>query len=174
MSKEFDFKNYKDHTLTRPRDEAWDNWKSWKDSKIGDKVEGYIVDAFFRPEEKNEDGSTAFRAQRGITIKQENGELINLGVKYLSFVLAPTDNLRIGDPIVVELGKVLTPTKKGQNGAKVFNYFGTNLEENKDNRTVKELTDEDKLAGGTSVEEEESEEELDEPFGSFDDKPKEE
>lgn len=145
----FDFKNYKDSALTRPRDEAWGNWKSWKEAKVGDKVEGYVADAFYRPEEKDEKGVVAFRAQRGITVKQINGELINVGVKYLPFVLAATDKLRVGDPLVIELTKINPPLKKGQNGAKVFSYYGTNLPENASNPTVKELTEEDRLAGGS-------------------------
>lgn len=159
----FDFKKYKEHTLTRPRDEAWGNWKSWKDSKIGDKVQGFVADAFYRPEEKETDGSIMFREQRGITIKQEDGTLINVGVKYFPFILASTDNLRIGDPIVVEFSEVLEPTSKSRQGAKVFKYFGANLPENKDNHTVKELTEEDKKAGGTKEPEEEeiSSEEVD-------------
>lgn len=145
----FDFSKVKDHALTRPRDEAWSNWKSWKDAKIGDGVEGFVADAFYRPEEKNDDGSIAFRAQRGITIKQNEGGLINVGIKDLSFVLASTDNLRVGDPIRVELTKILPATKRGQQGAKVFSYYGTNLPENAGAPTVKKLTDEDRASGGT-------------------------
>lgn len=145
----YDFGSYSKDTLTRPRDTAWGNWKSWKSSEIGDKVQGYVADAFYRPEEKAPDGTVAFRSQRGITIKQVNGELINLGVKDLSFVLASTDGLRIGDPITVELTKIMPPASKGKNGAKVFSYFGTNLPENASNKTVKALTDEDRIAGGS-------------------------
>lgn len=145
----YDFDNYKSDSLTRPRDEAWGNWKSWKDAKVGDKVQGYVEDAFFRPEEKDEKGNIAFRAQRGITIRQTDGTLINVGVKYLDFVLAATNNLRVGDPITVELEKILPPASKGKNGAKVYKYYGTNLPENATNKTVKQLTDEDMLAGGS-------------------------
>jgi hypothetical protein len=147
----YDFSKYKDDTLTRPRDEAWSNWKSWKDAQEGDTVKGFIADAFYRPEERKADNVTiAFREQRGLTIRQENGELINVGVKYLPFVLSATDNLRVGDPIVVEFTKTLQPQSKGENGAKVFSYFGKNLPENAGNKTVKELTDEDRLAGGST------------------------
>jgi len=148
MSQNFDFDKYKEHTLTRPRDEAWSNWKSWKGAEVGEKVQGYVADAFYRPEEK--DGETvAFRAQRGVTIKQLDGTLINVGIKDLSFVLASTDNLRVGDPITIELTKIMPPAKKGQQGAKVFSYYGANLPQNGGNKTVKQLTDEDRLAGGS-------------------------
>lgn len=146
----FDFSTYKDHALTRPRDVAWGNWKSWKGAVIGDKVEGYIADAFYRPDDKNPDGSIAFKEQRGITLKQENGEFINVGIKFLPFVLVTTDNLRVGDPLVIELIKIEEPKQRGQNGAKVFGYYGTNLPENTDNPTVKELTDADHSKGGTA------------------------
>ena len=150
----YDFGKFKDHSLTRPRDEAWGNWKSWKDATIGDKVQGYVVDAFYRPEEKNPDGSVAFKPQRGITIKQLDGELVNVGVKDLSFVLASTDNLRIGDPLTVELTKIEEPTSKARKGAKIFSYFGANLPENTANKTVKQLTEEDRAVGGSVAPEE--------------------
>jgi hypothetical protein len=147
----YDFKNYEKNQLTRPRDEAWGNWKSWKESAPGELVQGYVADAFFRPEEKNPDGSIAFRSQRGITIKQPNGELINVGIKDFDFILKSTDGLRVGDPITIRYEKTEKPKMKGQNGAKVFSYFGTNLPENEANPTVKELTDEDRLAGGSEL-----------------------
>ena len=146
----FSFDDYKEHTLTRPRDEAWSNWRSWKDAVIGDKVQGYVADAFFRPEEKADDGSIAFRSQRGITIKQVDGTLINVGIKDLSFVLASTDNLRVGDPLTIELTK-LGEKVKGKNQAKIFSYYGANLPENEGNQTVKALTDADRIAGGSKA-----------------------
>lgn len=145
------FADYKSQSLTRPRDEAWGNWKTWSDAKIGDKVQGYVADAFYRPAEKNPDGTDAFKPQRGITIKQLDGTLVNLGVKDLSFVLAATDKLRVGDPLTVELDKVLEPTSKARKGAKIFKYYGTNLPENANNPTVKELDDEDRVAGGSAA-----------------------
>jgi hypothetical protein len=153
----YDFNNYSKDTLTRPRDSAWSNWKSWKDAKVGDKLQGYIADAFYRPEEKNAQGGVAFRAQRGITIRLIDGTLQNLGVKDLSFILAATDNLRVGDPVTVELTKILPPASKGQQGAKVFAYFGANLPENASCKTVKQLTDEDRATGGTVEAQETSE-----------------
>jgi hypothetical protein len=143
------FSNYKDHALTRPRDVAWQNWKSWKDATVGDKVQGYVVDAFYRPEEKNSAGQVVFKEQRGLTLKQADGVFINVGIKYLPFVLSATDNLKLNDPLVIELTDIQKPKEKGQNGAKIFSYFGTNLPENAGNKSVKELTEEDKNAGGS-------------------------
>lgn len=140
----YNFDNYKTNTLTLPRDEAWGNWKSWKDSKIGDKVQGYIVDAFYRPAEGE------MKEQRGLTLKQKDGVLINVGVKMLDFVLKSTDNLKIGDPVTIEFKEQLQPQAKGQQGAKVFAYYGVSLAENANNKTVKEMTDADRNVGGTS------------------------
>ncbi len=137
------FADYKSQSLTRPRDEAWGNWYSWKDKKVGDKIQGYVADAFYRPEEED------FRPQRGITLRQVDGTLVNVGVKDLSFVLAATDNLRVGDPLTIELVEIQTPKSKGKNGAKIFKYYGTNLPENASNKTVKELDDEDRAKGGS-------------------------
>ena len=141
----YNFDNYKKDTLTLPRDEAWGNWKSWKESKIGDKVQGYIVDAFYRPAEGD------MRDQRGLTIKQADGVLVNVGVKFLDFVLKSTDDLRIGDPVTIEYTKQAQPQAKGQQGAKIYAYYGTNLPDNAGNKTVKEMTDADKNKGGTSA-----------------------
>ena len=70
---------------------------------------------------------------------------MNVGVKYLDFVLVATDHLRIGDPLTIELDKILQPKSKARKGAKVFAYYGKNLPENAGNPTVKELTDADHL-----------------------------
>lgn len=155
MTKEYNFESYQKDTLSRPRDEAWSNWHSWKDAKIGDKVQGYVADAFYRPDEKNTDGTYAQREQRGITIRKIDGTLTNVGIKYLPFILVATDNLRIGDPLTIEFTKTLAPAQKGQQGAKIYSYYGTNLPQNSAHRTVKELTDEDKNLGGTKVASEE-------------------
>jgi hypothetical protein len=139
----YNFDNYEKDTLTLPRDEAWGNWKSWKDAKIGDKVQGYIADAFYRPAEGD------MKEQRGITIRQQDGVLINVGIKMIDFILKPTDNLRIGDPITIKFTEQQQPQKKGQQGAKIFSYFGTNLPANAGNKTVKEMTDADRNKGGS-------------------------
>lgn len=145
MPEKNDFDNYKENKLTRPRDEAWGNWKSWKDAKIGDKVQGYIADAFFRPEEDD------FPSQRGITLKLEDETLMNIGVKDLTYVLSGTDNLRVGDPLTIELTEIQEPKSKGKNGAKIYTYYGKNLDENCTQKTVKQLTDEDRAAGGSEA-----------------------
>lgn len=142
----YDFDNYTADTLTRPRDKAWSNWKKWP--TVGDKVQGYIRDAFYRPAERDANGQ-GFSDQRGITLEQPNGELINVGIKMYPFVLAHTDNLRIGDPLTIVFEGEGEKKSKVMNAPKIFGFYGKNLPENAGNRTVKEMTDLDREIGGT-------------------------
>jgi hypothetical protein len=152
MAKAYDFDNYQKDTLTRPRDIAWGNWVKFE--KVGDKVQGYIRDAFFRPAEG------LFKDQRGITLETPDGTLVNVGIKRHPFVLSRTDSLRIGDPLTVVFEEEKPSQTKGYNPTKIFAFYGTNLEDNKNNPTVKELDDADQIAGGSvapeAVEEEEA------------------
>lgn len=133
--------------LTKPRDQAWDNWAKFKE--VGEEVSGYIRDVFFRPEEVV--GANTMKAQRGLTLEQQDGVLINVGIKYISFVLAQTDTLRLGDPLKIVFSKTLPPQQKMYSPTKVFSFFGKNLPANAGNPTVKELTDADATAGGTKT-----------------------
>lgn len=154
----YDFKNFKDDSLTRPRDVAWSNFAKFE--KVGDKVQGFIKDAFYKPE------SGVYKEQRGITLEQEDGTLVNVGIKTLSFILAKTDNLHIGDPLTI----VFESEKKngpGLNATKIIEFYGKELPENADNPTVKELYEKDKAQGGTEAVEEvedDSPEVNDKPF----------
>lgn len=140
---EFNFNDYKTHALTRPRDEAWA--RPWaKFEAVGDKVAGYIVDVFYRPAEG------MYKEQRGLTLKQENGELINVSLKRLPYLLDKTDNLHLGDPVVIELTELKPSGTKGFNPTKIQSFYGTMLPENAGNKTVKQLDDEDRKMGGSS------------------------
>lgn len=143
----YNFGEFNKDTLTKPRDKAWQNWAKFE--KVGDKVQGFIRDVFYRKEERDEEGD-GFSAQRGITLEQPTGELINVGIKRLPFILDKTDTLRLGDPLTIVFESQLEPKKKGYKGAKQMAFYGKNLEENKDQKTVKELDHEDMVAGGTS------------------------
>jgi len=150
MTKEkgnYDFNNYEQDTLTRPRDKAWSNWAIFE--KTGDKVQDYIRDAFYRPAEGQ------YKEQRGITLEQTDGTLINVRIKRLPFILAKTNNLRLGDPLTVVFAREIPSATKGFNATKELDFFGTNLPENEGNKTVKELDDEDRIAGGSSAPEDE-------------------
>lgn len=154
-SEAYDFGNYEKDTLTRPRDKAWGNWKSWKSAAVGDKVQGYIRDVFYRPESTVE--GQAFAAQRGITLEQLDGTLVNVAIKSLPFVLAHTDSLRLGDPMTMVFEGEGEKKSKLYNAPKNYGFYGKNLPENEGNKTVKELYEEDRLAGGTSEEDVRSE-----------------
>jgi len=151
-----DFDNYKEHELTRPRDKAWSNF--FKFENVGDKVQGYIRDVFYRPEEG------VYKESRGITLEQEDGTLVNFTTKTLPFILAKTDGLRLGDPLTAEFEREEENT--GKYATKIIEYYGQNLPENEGNVTVKELYEKDKNDGGTIPEEvtEGTEQKEEEPF----------
>lgn len=156
----------KKNSLQRPRDKAFSNWAKFP--KVGDKVEGYIRDAFFHP------AKGVYKDARGITLEQIDGTLINVTVKRLDFILPLTDSLHVGDPltIVYESDKDNGP---GVNPTKVMGYYGEALPENKENPTVKELDDQSKAEGGFVTETDEAKN-FDKPVDTekppFDDKPK--
>lgn len=137
----YDFGKYKEDSLTKPRDLAWDNWAKFE--KVGDKVQGYIRDAFYRPA----DGQ--FSEQRGITLEQIDGTMINVGIKRLPFVLNKTDDMRLGDPLTVELIELKKSETKGFSPTKITSFFGAHLPENDGNKTVAQLEKEDMERGGT-------------------------
>lgn len=142
MAKEDIFSDYKKDSLVKPRDLAWGNWAKFE--KVGDKAQGYIRDVFYRAA----DG--LFKEQRGITLEQIDGTFINVGIKRLPFVLAQTDELRIGDPLTVELIELKKSAEKGLSATKIFGFYGKKLPENDGQKTVKELDNYDQSIGGTS------------------------
>lgn len=134
--------------LTKPRDEAWDNWKKFTEE--GDEVSGFIRDVFYRPQEGE------FDEQRGITLEQKDGTLINIGIKRLPFILDKTDELRLGDPMKMVLSELKPAATKGYSPTKIYKFFGKNLEENANQPTVKELDEADKKKGGSGGPEEDA------------------
>ena len=146
MSKEkeagYNFDDYSKDGLTKPRDIAWS--KDWaKFEEVGDKFQGYIVDVFYRPAQE------LFKEQRGFTLKQADGELINVGIKRLPFILSKTDDLRLGDPLTIELVELKKSDTKGFSPTKIQAFYGKNLPENAGNKTIKELEREDMERGGS-------------------------
>ena len=139
--KSYNFDEFDKDSLTKPRDLAWDNWAKFE--KVGDKVQGYIRDVFYRK------ANGMFQEQRGITLEQKDGTFVNVGIKRKDFVIAKTDDLRLGDPLTVLFEKENAPSQKGYNPTKVFAFYGKNLPENEGNKTVVELEAEDMAKGGT-------------------------
>lgn len=117
--------------LTKPRDKAWENWSKFQN--VGDSYQGFIRDVFFKK------GSGDFPDQRVLTLEQPDGEFVNVGIKYVNFVLEKTNNLRLNDPVKVVFVKELEPQVRGHNPTKQFEFFGTNLPENANQKTVLEL-----------------------------------
>lgn len=145
------FDKFKKQDLTRPRDKAWDNWGKFE--KEGDKVEGILRDAFYR------EAQGQFPAKRGFTLEQEDGKLININIKREPyFAIAPTDNVRIGDYLSMELSK-LKDMGKGKYAAKIYSFetgIGPDATDRATQMTVKDLEAADMANQG--VEEEEAEE----------------
>jgi len=138
------FSDYKSANLTKPRDLAWGNFAKFEE--IGDKAQGYIVDVFYKKPEG------AYKESRGITLKQTDGQYVNVAIKRLPFILRSTDDLRLGDPLTVEFEKELPSKEKGLHPTKVLAFYGKSLPENKGNKTVKELEAEDfKIQTGTDI-----------------------
>lgn len=136
MTQAYDFNNFEKDALTNPRDKAWDNWAKFE--KIGDKVQGFIRDVFFRK------GEGQFAEQRGLTLEQTDGTLINVGIKHIDFVLKQTDSLRLNDPVTIVFEKEIPPSVKGHSPTKQFGFYGANLPENAGQKTVAQLEAEDR------------------------------
>ncbi len=132
----YDFNNYEKDALTKPRDKAWENWAKFE--ALGAKVQGFIRDVFFRQ------GEGQFTDQRGLTLEQPDGTLINVGIKHIDFVLAKTNDLRLGDPVTIVFEKEIPAQVKGHSATKQFGFYGTNLPENAGQKTVLQLENEDR------------------------------
>ena len=127
---DYNFSDYEADKISRPFEEC----KTWaKFESVGDKVQGFVADATYR----NPEGQ--FKEQRVVTLMQPSGELINVAIKRLPFILSKTNDLRVGDPLTVVFEKQLEPRQKGYKGVKVLTFFGKNLEANAGNPTVAEL-----------------------------------
>ncbi len=134
MTEKYNFDNAQ--SLERPRDKAWS--KDWgKFEKKGDFVQGFIRDVFFRVAEG------VYKDQRGFTLEQPDGELINVGIKHVDFILAKTNHLRLGDPVKIVFEAEI-PKGAGLNPIKQLGFYGENLAENAGNKTVLELENEDR------------------------------
>ena len=136
----YDFNDYKKDAATRPSSKAWSNW--FVAGKVGDKVQGYIRDVFYRKAEG------LYKDARGITLEQADGVLINVSIKRIDFVLGDTNNARLGDPLTVVFESEKANKQAGFSPTKIMGYYWRNIDETKSNKTVAELDAIDKTNGG--------------------------
>ncbi len=141
----YNFEEFKKDTTDRPMNKAWGSW--WKREKVGDKVQGYIVDAGFRKAEG------IYKDARVITLEQVDKTLINVSIKRLDFILSKTNSLRLGDPLTVVFEEEQASKKAGYNPTKIDGFYGKNLPENAGNKTVAELELIDMGLGAKTAEE---------------------
>jgi hypothetical protein len=139
--------------VSKARNAGWNNWAKFE--KVGDKVEGYIRDVFY----KAADGQ--YQAARGITLEHPKGTFTNVSIKRVPFVLKDTDDFRLGDPLKIELTELKKSATKGYSPTKVLSFYGAKLPENASNPTVYELDLADQKTGGTSNAEVKEEKEVD-------------
>lgn len=101
-----------DNRLARDMADGW-----FKFEDVGDKVGGEIMDVFEQPER---DGMPA---QRCFTLKTQDGELINVGLKRTNYILSRTDMLQVGDILGVKFEKEIPAKMKGYHPAKSMVIF---------------------------------------------------
>lgn len=127
-----DFSKFKTQDLTKPRDLAWENFAKF--DKVGDKVSGIVRDVFYRPADET------FKEQRGFTLEQEDGKMVNVALKREPyFAIRSTNDVHLGDLLTVELSELRPAKTKGYNATKIYKFTAGTLEENASNPTVKEL-----------------------------------
>lgn len=159
----YNFNEYEKDKVSKPRNVAWSNWAKFE--KVGDKVQGYIRDVFY----KKADGQ--YKEARCFTLEQPNKELINVSTKRLDFIMMETDDFHLGDPITFELTELKKSDTKGFSPTKIISTFGAKLPENT-GKTVKELEAEDMAYGGTIAPADPNDKKFDEitaddvPFGN--------
>ncbi len=136
-----DFSKFKKQELTKPRDAAWENFAKFE--KVGDAVTGILRDVFYRPAEGQ------FKEQRGFTLEQEDGKLVNVALKrFPYFAIRATNDVHLGDLLTVSLTELRPSKEKGFNATKIFSFTAGTLAENATNPTVKELEKKDMAEQG--------------------------
>jgi len=93
------------------------NW--FKFEKVGDRVSGEVVEVSIK---KSNDPT--FADQRVFILKQDNGELINVGIKVTSdYLMSRTNTVAMGDIIGFEFRKEIPAKKKGYHPAKSIEVY---------------------------------------------------
>ena len=93
------------------------NW--FKFEKVGDRVSGEVVEVSIK---KSNDPT--FADQRVFILKQDNGELINVGIKVTSdYIMSRTNSVEPGDIVGILFEKEIPAKKKGYHPAKSITPF---------------------------------------------------
>jgi len=139
------FDKFKEKELTKPRDKAWENFAKFE--KEGDKKVGIVRDVFYRPADET------FKEQRCFTLEEEDGTLCNVCLKREPyFAIRPTNDVRLGDLLTVELSELRASKTKGYNATKIFSFTaGVDPDGGDDRPTVRELEADDIKDQGVAV-----------------------
>ena len=147
-----DFSKFQTQDLTRPKDKAWGNFAKFE--KEGDKVTGILRDVFYQAAEGQ------YPERRGFTLELEDGTMTNAAIKRNPyFAIRPTNDVRIGDLLTIELTELKPSKTKGYNPTKIYTFTaGVDPEGGADRPTVKEVEAKDMADAGVASPEEEKEE----------------
>ena|SRR3990167_4402338 len=110
--------------MTKEKDDIFDeknipesNW--FKFEKVGDKISGEVLEIV----EKSSTNPT-FPSQRVFTVKKNDGEILNVGIKTTSdYLMTRTKNVKAGDMIGFEFKKEIPAKVKGYSPAKSIEVY---------------------------------------------------
>ena len=102
------------------------NW--FKFTKVGDRVSGEVVSISEKP------AKDAFPAQRVFTLKQKDGEMINVGISMnKDYLIARTNSVKLGDILGFEFKKeVPSSLGKGYANAKSIEAYVKHVDHSTD------------------------------------------
>lgn len=97
------------------------NW--FKFEKVGNKVGGTLVEI------KDKPAKEAFPAQRVFTLKQADGQLINVGISLdKDYIIGRANSAKLGDMLGFEFTKEIPASKKGFSPAKSIEVYVKHVE----------------------------------------------
>lgn len=112
---EFDDSLYSDENIPES------NW--FKFEKVGDKVGGVLV------ETKDKPAKDQFPAQRVFTLKQKDGELVNVGISLnKEYIVGRANAAKMGDTLGFEFKKEVASATKGFAPAKSIEVYVKHVE----------------------------------------------
>lgn len=98
------------------------NW--FKFTTVGDKVMGTLVEV------KDKPAMDVFPPQRVFTLKQKDGELINVGISMnKDYIIGRANSAKLGDLLGFEFKKEIPASKKGFSPAKSIEVYIKHVEQ---------------------------------------------